>query len=189
MAPAAGRAVTLATMTTRRALPIAIAGACAIAAGARAAAPDACSAPQIHQFDFWIGDWDAAWTAEDGKPARGTNRVERILDGCVVAETFEAADGERTFRGRSHSVWDPRAQLWRQTWVDNNGSYLDFTGGMSGERMILRRDATLADGSRAQQRMVFRAIERDRFDWDWEVSRDGGATWQLRWQIRYTRRR
>ena len=60
---------------------------------------------------------------------------------------------------------------------------------MSVERMVLRRDATLADGSRAQQRMVFRAIERDRFDWDGEVSRDSGATWQRRRQIRYTRRR
>jgi hypothetical protein len=38
----------------------------------------------VTQFDFWLGEWDCTW-AEDGK---GSNRVERILDGKIIQENF-----------------------------------------------------------------------------------------------------
>jgi hypothetical protein len=41
-----------------------------------------------NQFDFWLGEWEAAWR-EAGK---GTNHVERILDGKVVQENFVGPD-------------------------------------------------------------------------------------------------
>ena len=197
MHAAPGAARSLVRMTTtqcrRRISRAAFAAAIAIAAwpvqGARAADTAApCSAPEARQFDFWLGDWDAAWVSNDGKPARGTNRVEKILDGCVVAEAFDEADPDQPLHGRSYSVWDAKAKLWRQTWVDNSGGYLDFAGGLEGDRMILRRNATLADGRRTQQRMIFYSIAGDRFDWDWERSTDGGRSWELTWRIRYTRR-
>jgi hypothetical protein len=73
-----------------------------------------------NQFDFWLGEWDATW-GEDGK---STNHVTRILDGKVVQEDFNAPD----LHGMSFSVYDAQRKLWCQTWIDNNGSYLDFTG-------------------------------------------------------------
>jgi len=60
-----------------------------------------------NQFDFWLGDWEAAWGA-DGK---GSNHVERILDGKVVQEDFNAPD----LHGLSFSVYDPERKLWCQT--------------------------------------------------------------------------
>jgi hypothetical protein len=36
--------------------------------------------------------------------------------------------------------------------------------------------------------MVWYNIGRDQFDWNWERSDDEGQTWQVLWQIRYTRR-
>src|ERR1051326_8474286 len=51
-----------------------------------------CSGPEFHELDFWIGEWDAAWPASPGSPAgTGTNRIEKVLDGCVVSENFEAS--------------------------------------------------------------------------------------------------
>jgi len=43
--------------------------------------PGPCSGAEYRQFDFWIGDWEVQ--LPDGKPA-GTNRISRILDGCVI---------------------------------------------------------------------------------------------------------
>lgn len=37
-----------------------------------------------HDFDFWLGDWNVYW--ED---KRGTNRINKILDGAVIQENFE----------------------------------------------------------------------------------------------------
>lgn len=130
------------------------------------------------QFDFWLGDWDCTW-GEDG---RGANSITRILDGKVIQEDFRAPD----LHGMSVSSYDPERGLWCQTWVDNNGTYLDFTGGFEDGKMILSRDA-IVRGEKCRQRMVWYDIEADRFTWNWERSDDGGQTWRVLWQIRYTR--
>ena len=131
-----------------------------------------------NQFDFWLGNWEASW-GEDGK---GTNHVERILDGKVVQEDFHAPD----LHGISFSVYDPERKLWCQTWVDNNGTYLDFTGKFENGKMILSRDAVVR-GENCKQRMVWYNIEESGFDWNWERSDNGGNTWRTLWQIRYQR--
>lgn len=132
-----------------------------------------------NQFDFWLGEWDAAW-GEDG---RGTNHVTKILDGKVVHEDFNGPD----LHGISHSVYDPERKLWCQTWVDNNGSYLDFTGKFENGKMTLVRDA-IVRGEACKQRMVWFNIETDKFDWNWERSDDSGETWRALWQIKYMRK-
>ena len=43
------------------------------------------------------------------------------------------------------------------------------------------------DEDQLYKRMVFFNVESDRFDWRWESSRDR-QQWDVRWQIRYTRR-
>jgi hypothetical protein len=58
---------------------------------------------------------------------------------------------------------------------------------MQDGRMILSRTGTVK-GNTVDQRMVFYNIAADSFDWDWETSRDGGRTWELRWRIHYQRR-
>ena len=86
-----------------------------------------------NQFDFWLGEWSVIW-GEDGK---GTNHIERILGGKIIQENFIAPD----LHGMSVSSYDPERGLWCQTWVDNNGTYLDFTGKFEDDRMVLSRDA------------------------------------------------
>ena len=131
------------------------------------------------QFDFWLGEWDMTWGA-DGK---ATNHVLCILDGKVIQENFSSVD----LNGMSVSVYDPERGLWCQTWVDNNGTYLDFTGKFEDGKMILIRDA-IVRGEACKQRMVWYNIEAGQFDWNWERSDDGGATWRVLWQIKYTRK-
>ena len=132
------------------------------------------------QFDFWLGEWDCTW-GEDGK---GTNRVLRIMDDKVIQENFSAPD----LLGMSVSVYDPERKVWCQTWVDNNGTYLDFTGRFEDGRMILVRDAVV-QGEACKQRMVWYNIEPGQFDWNWERSDDGGQTWRVLWKIRYVRKK
>jgi hypothetical protein len=132
-----------------------------------------------NQFDFWLGEWEAAW----GEEERGSNRVERILEEKVIQENFAAPD----FTGMSVSVYDPERKLWCQTWVDSNGTYLDFTGKFENGKMILTRDA-IVRGEPCKQRMVWYDIEDNKFNWNWERSDDGGQTWRVLWLIHYTRR-
>ena len=130
-------------------------------------------------FDFWLGEWDCTW-GDDGK---GSNRVVRILEDKVIQENFFAPD----FQGISISVYDTERNLWCQTWVDSNGTYLDFTGTFENGKMILMRDA-IVRGEACKQRMVWYNIENVQFDWNWERSDDGGQTWHVLWQIKYKRK-
>lgn len=156
---------------------------------AAAAQPVKCSGPGFDDFDFWVGEWTVHWTMPDGRAAQGTNRIRRTLDGCAIVEEFDGQPGT-PLKGISVSVYDPRRKLWKQTWVDNHASYLDFESVRVDDgaaRMALARSTTI-DGKPARQRMVFRDVTANGLVWDWQRSRDDGATWETSWQLRYVRR-
>ncbi|HUG29080.1 MAG TPA: hypothetical protein VMQ65_01000 [Candidatus Limnocylindria bacterium] len=137
------------------------------------------------ELDFWLGEWECTW---DG--GHGTNRLSRILADKVILEEFEAApdpDGSGAMQGRSWSVFDAGRGLWRQTWVDDQGSYFDLVGDTVDGSFAFARAAP-ERGPAARQRMVFRDVEADRFRWTWEFSPDDGATWVTRWEIAYRHR-
>ncbi|MEJ2747028.1 MAG: DUF1579 family protein [Anaerolineae bacterium] len=136
------------------------------------------------QFDFWLGEWDLTW----GENGRGRNVISKILDDRVIQEQFTSLpdDEEPPFVGLSLSVFNARTDQWHQTWVDNQGGYLDFTGGMVGDKMILSRQAVI-EGQPVQQRMVWHNIQADTLDWSWERSDDDGQSWKVLWAIHYRR--
>jgi hypothetical protein len=142
-----------------------------------------CADPKAAEFDFWIGEWAATW-GEDG---RGTNVVSKVLGGCVVLENFTDLDPDaESLVGMSVSTYVAGESCWKQTWVDNQGSYLDFRGGRTDEGMVLGRD-TVIDGKPVRQRMVWYDITDDAFEWHWDRSEDGGRTWKTLWHIHYRR--
>ena len=146
-----------------------------------------CAAPQQKQFDFWVGEWDLTWPGEKaGETGHGTNSIKRIMDGCVLQENFSGADSMH-LRGISVSTLDANSARWKQTWVDNEGGYLDFSGTFKDGKMILQREA-VRNGVKILQRMVWKNISANEMDWSWEASRDGGKTWQVNWPIHYKRR-
>lgn len=147
-----------------------------------------CREPDFDQFDFWVGNWDLSWPAEQmggesGTIGSGTNRVERVLGGCVIEENFATGDGN--FRGHSVSVLDSRERVWRQTWVDSAGGYISLAGSYDGEKLELRTEPVEREGDLALNRMVFHAITETSLQWDWQGSRDGGETWVDLWNITY----
>jgi len=147
-----------------------------------------CIDRQQKQFDFWVGEWNLTWPgAKSGEVAHGTNSIQRILDGCVVQENFLGGDSMH-LRGTSVSTFDVSSNRWKQTWVDNEGGYLDFVGDFSNGQMILQREA-VRNGEKVLQRMVWKNISANELDWSWESSADGGKTWQVNWPIHYKRTR
>jgi hypothetical protein len=147
--------------------------------------PKPCSDPNANQFDFWLGEWQATWkdSTQASGEAHATNNISKILGGCVIFEQFNSP----ALMGKSHSVYNIRTGKWHQTWVDNQGAYLDFIGEWEGDKMILSRSVEIK-GKKVMQRMVWHNISPEAFDWNWEGSKDTGKTWNVNWQIRYTRK-
>ncbi len=148
-------------------------------------ADDPCSTPGASQFDFWLGEWKAEWKDTEGKTGYGKNIITKEFGKCVINENFSTED--KTYTGKSLSVYNEKKKMWQQTWVDSRGAYMEFTGGKDGENMYLQRKVTNSEGKEIIMKMTFTDIKKDSFTWNWESSNDNGGTWVLQWQIHYTR--
>lgn len=144
-----------------------------------------CESEKAHQFDFWMGEWNLTWKDQAGKTLKGKNTITKKLGSCVLEESF--TDPNSSFDGMSVSVYSPLLDKWQQTWVDNQGAYLDFVGEFADGKMILSRNFKNKAGKIIHQRMIWYNISKESFDWNWENSSDQGATWNLAWQIHYER--
>ncbi len=151
------------------------------------AQPAPCPSAEATHLDFWLGTWDLTWTADDGSDGHGVNTITRTLGDCVIREVFAGDDG---FAGESVSVYNPRTEQWRQTWVDNQGGYLLFTGSPDADGTMELRTApfTNPQGNEQVNRMIWLNVTDDSFDWHWQNSTDDGQTWNDLWVIRYARR-
>jgi hypothetical protein len=135
-------------------------------------------------FDFWLGTWRARWDGEGG-PGYGTNTITKRFGGKVVYEQFDGRPG-MDFEGMSVSVYSPELDAWLQTWVDDQGNYWDLEGHFADGEMTLRSSDKRTRG-KVDFRMRFFDIRDDAFEWTWERSEDGGASWTLMWHIDYER--
>jgi hypothetical protein len=151
----------------------------------------ACATPEHRQLDFWIGDWDVSVRArsapdkDEWAEAKGTQHIESILGGCAIAESFAAEGPGQPWAGRSYSSWQPAEKRWRQTWVDDGGSYLAFTGGLEGGTMALYGEPRAGK----QMRMVWLDVKPDALRWEWQRSTDGAKSWKPMMIIEYRRRK
>ena len=142
-----------------------------------------CSAPEASQFDFWIGDWDL-YSADT---ITGHNAVYKVMDACTVQENFSNPAG---YQGKSWSVYSPLSKQWQQTWVDNQGAYIALSGKFEDGKMTLTTPARkLPNGKEITSRMIYFNITNGSFDWDWQATQDGGATWKSNWKIHYVRKK
>ena len=139
-----------------------------------------CDSPESKQFDFWVGEWELTYAG-----GKSRNRITKILGGCAILEEFSGEPGTK-LNGHSTSTYDRGAKRWKQTWVDNTASYLDFSGEFADGRMVLAREAERG-GRKFRQRMMFQDIRADSLKWLWQRSDDEGATWKTQWEIDYRR--
>jgi len=146
------------------------------------AAPKTCTAPEHRQFDFWIGEWEV--TTPKGAPA-GRNRIEPILGGCALRESWTGAKGGS---GTSYNAYDRRSGRWHQTWVDNGGLVLRLDGTFAAGKMVLSGESRDSTGARVLNRITWQETAPGAVRQLWETSKDGGDTWSVAFDGRYRKR-
>ena len=110
-----------------------------------------CSAAEYRQFDFWLGDWDAFDVGGSTPVARV--RVDSLLEGCVLRENYEGADGHK---GQSLSIYDRSRKVWHQSWVTNRGELLTIEGKFENGEMVLSGADLTADGKERRVRGIWK---------------------------------
>lgn len=134
--------------------------------------PASCVAPEYRQFDFWVGDWDAFEVDSPTSAAR--NRVDRILDGCVLLEDYQGTNGSK---GQSFSLYDASRKVWHQSWVTNQGQLLVIEGKMQAGEMVLSGVDHTAGGKERHVRGAWKPVNGGVRETA-VISTDGGKTWE-----------
>ncbi len=146
-----------------------------------AAISKACATPAHRQFDFWRGTWNVT---QNGKVA-GKNRIEVVLDGCALLESWTGSSGTT---GRSLNIYDATRDVWHQTWVDSSGSLLTLEGRFIGGAMVLEGVAAAEKGAAAvRQRITWTVLRNADVRQLWQSSADNGGTWKIEFDGLYKR--
>jgi len=130
-----------------------------------------CIIAEYRQFDFWVGDWDAFDVGGSSPVARV--RVDSLLDGCVLRENYEGADGHK---GQSLSIYDSSRKVWHQSWVTNRGELLIIEGNFETGQMVLSGADRTADGKERRVRGIWKPDGAEVRE-SAVTSTDGGKSW------------
>lgn len=151
------------------------------ASGAPAASPEQARRPDQRLLDGLIGTWDVDYTIYDANNSvrhyLGTAVYQRILDGAAIQEIWSDSHG-RSARpyGTTLEFYDAKRGRWTAIWIyPEQGMYYSVTGGETAGRIVL----TGEDQKGVMQRWSDEDFRANSFIGRFEVSKDGGKTWQL----------
>ncbi|GEM_PF-716442 len=162
---------------------ILIAGVTAVTTRTSAQSEDKAAAAlpaEARQFDFWLGNWNGVIVGSGSAPNSIT--AFGVGGGIAILENFAGGIGT------SVSVYSPKEQKWYQTWFDVDQLLIEVTGEFKDGRMVLtgQHNGTTT-GTRLIGRESWFNISSNRFDFTYEVSANGGQTFQPSLSARFTR--
>lgn len=140
--------------------------------------PTACDQIEgFHRLDFWLGDWTVV--APDGT-AQGTNRIEKVLEGCAIVEHWTGSEGGQ---GMSLFYFNALNRTWKQVWVTSRAT---VAGALKEKQLIeelpdggvrFQGVIVLEDGRSILDRTTLTPLADGRVRQVIEWSRDGGVHW------------
>ena len=125
------------------------------------------------QFDFWIGDWDVKVMAGE---QIGTSVITNDVNGFLLTEKWMNCNGGT---GTSISFYDPGEQKWMQTWVDERGTVVRYSGTFVDGEMRMEGTRTMANGETMLCRKRYTPQADGTVRQVNENSDDGGETWSI----------
>ena len=143
--------------------------------------------PRFRELDYWIGEWDVRGVNAPPNAPPSKSVITRIHSGCVIFETYNA----QGYAGQSFNIYDRSKGQWHQTWVDTTGGLHEYWGGPKNGSIIYEGSIPPLPGQqeRSQTRMSLLNIGPDTVRQLGETSMDGGKTWQVSYDLTYTRKK
>lgn len=131
--------------------------------------------PAERRFDFWLGDWDLY--VEGEKVGEWT--IKQQLDGTVIQQVGP--------EGMTIVNFEPNTKKWHMTWVSKQGHHDVLVGGLEGDRMVMHQKIVREEPG-AIGRWIMQSVHSDYWEADWQLSRDGGKSWDSEFLVSCWRR-
>jgi hypothetical protein len=143
--------------------------------------------PVYRQFDYWLGTWDVRPSGAPADLPPMSNVITKIHNGCVLLESW-TAPGQT---GQSFNIYDRVSKKWHQTWVDSTGGLHEYWGELRDGNMVFEGDipAPPSVGGRIHTRLTFFRLADGSVRQYSERTSDDGKTWQVNYDLIYTRRK
>lgn len=134
-----------------------------------------------HAFDFWIGEWNVTSNGDFA----GSNSIVPILGHCVIFEQWTSVNGNE---GKSFNYYDPGRDHWRQIWIGDGGTFIEFTGVARDDGIFYTAETiNPTDGNTTLHKFEFTKIDGGVRQY-WQASTDGGKTYSTIWDGEYRRK-
>jgi hypothetical protein len=131
-----------------------------------------------HQQDFALGEWDVF--VGDRKTAQV--RLEPVLAGCAIRETWTALSGKGN--GVGLFTWSRVLKGWTYAWASDVGAATFFTGSApgAGAMLYVTQRPTESGGTRLRHWTL--TLQPDRSIDELSMgSDDGGKTWVKEYEL------
>jgi hypothetical protein len=140
--------------------------------------------PDYQLLNFWIGNWDVQ---DPGGQKVGSNKIEKILGGCVVLENWAEMDGHE---GKSFFYFDIPTKKWKQVWVEDSGGMKEktFVQKFHDGGVRFQGNVQIRDGSMILDRTTLTPKDQNHVRQVIEISRDEGQNWKTVFDAIYVRK-
>lgn len=129
-----------------------------------------CEADEYRTLDFKLGTYEVV-TATG--VAAGRARVEVVLDGCLIIEHWQGAEGGN---GRAHFHFDADRGQWHLNYINVDGETLALAGSTSDDQIWFTGDADFY-GMKGLHRISWMSLADGNVEQVWDLSEDKGTTW------------
>jgi hypothetical protein len=142
--------------------------------------------PEGRQFEFLIGTWDVSATRykDDGSVLlqyKASWNAQTLNEGRMIMDDFKALapTGEPISSFVTLRTYSDATQRWELQGLAalQPAAALEWHGSWRDGQMVLDAAGQGPDGKPLKTRIRFFQIEKDRFSWESQVSRDGGRSW------------
>lgn len=179
------------------ALLVAVAFATAPAFAAALATGEPAMTDHSHDFDFLVGKWrvhhrrlkDRLAGSRDWVEFDGTSELWMTLNGHGTFDENYIGLPSGPYRAVGIRAYDPKAHKWAIWWLDERqprvieppvfGNFQNGVGTFTGDDTF--------NGKPIKVRFIWSRITPDSAHWEQAFSPDGGKTWEINWQMQFTR--
>lgn len=138
-----------------------------------------CTGEHYRDFDFWLGRWDVAHAS-----GTSSSEITSAQAGCAIIENYSSG----AFTGMSINFYDAQTERWHQSWMANTGGAVHLQGGLNEDGAMVMTDADLlvSEMTGSTNRVTWSVLENGDVRQFWESSSDGGETWNVVFDGRYS---
>ena len=155
--------------------------------------PEMGAPEQMKQVAGMVGNYEVTGKykmdpASDWIEFTGTAEYSMTLDGAALMMHFHSEMMGMPFAGMGVLCYSREYKQWQNMWIDNMGGAMSiYTGDMKDGKMVLTGTEKW-QGQEYQAKTTTSNMTDKGFDWNYEISTDGGKTYVPSMEMHYTKK-